>query len=351
MQNVSRMLSRTVYIFPDTSVFLTMTSVVFSKRVDKHGCGDGKPYLFRTYRNDTSVANPYNPEPPRDCYIWEAGRATSAAPRYLKGISLSEEDSADEDRFIDGAAFRNDPSHELFEDVLAREEIGEGTTRLSRSVMLTLGTGLNPGARGKTGGILGKVVPKRMHQLLRIVSERFSHDGPVRRDMETAMRYHKGFKWYKWYGGLEVGAMDLDKSKPRHFDRMNSGIGRYMTTEDIVDEVLEVAVRLVAERRRRFKLTPDKWTRYAGATLVECPLRHCKADEKIFGTRKMAAIHVRDTSIHPSGEYGGDLNDVELTQPFLRGPWHSIEFLMRKAKQPRESLLVDTMETGSQVIT
>lgn len=167
--------------------------------------------------------------------------------------------------------------------------------------------------------------------------------------MEKAMRYHKGFKWYKWYGGLDVGAMELDKSKPRHFDRMNSGIGHYMTREDIIEEVLDVAVRLVAERRRRYKLTPDKWTRYAGATLVECPLRHCKADEKIFGTRKMAAMHVQD--IHPNGEYGGDIKDVELTQPFLRGPWHSIEFLMRKAKQFAEGPPVDTARRGSQVTT
>ena len=202
--------------------------------------------------------------------------------------------------------------------------------------MLTLGTGLKPGAKGKTGGILGKVVPKRMHRLLSIVSERFSHDGHVKHKMETAMRTHEGFKWYKWYGGLEVGAMSLDKSKPRHFDRMTSGVGQYMTEEGIVEAGLEVAVRLVAERRRRFKLTPDKWTRYAGATLVECPLRHCEADERIFGTRKMAAMHVQD--IHPNGEYGGDLNRVHLTQPFLRGPWHRVEFLLRKAKQLADSL-------------
>lgn len=211
--------------------------------------------------------------------------------------------------------------------------------------MLTLGTGLKPGKKGKTGGFLGTVVPKRLHRLLRIVSESFSHDGPVRRDMETAMRYHKGFKWYKWYGGLEVGAMSLDKSKPRHFDRMTSGVDKYMTAAGIDEEVLDVAVRLVAERRRRFKLTPDKWTRYAGATLVECPLRHCEADERIFGTRKVAAMHVQD--IHRK-EYTGDLNRVQLTQPFLRGPWHKVEIVLRKARQLAEALPGETGRRGSQ---
>lgn len=328
-------------------MFLTLRRVVFSKWLDKNGEGNGKPYLFRTYRNDASSsggANTYNPGPPHDCYIWQAGRATSAAPRYLKEITLSGDESIEEGYFVDGAAFCNDPSHELFEDVLARENISDGTARLSRSVMLSLGTGLNPGAKGKTGGILGKVVPKRIHRLLNILSEKFSNDKPVRHNMEKAMRNNKGFKWYKWYGGLEVGAMSLDKSKPRHFDRMNSGVAHYMTSEDIPKEVLEVAVRLVAERRRRFKLTPDRWTRYAGATLVECPLRHCKADE-IFGTRKMAAMHVQDK--HPPGEYGGDLNGVELTQPLLRGPWHSIEFLMRKLKQRTDGLPVETICRGT----
>lgn len=218
-------------------------------------------------------------------------------------------------------------------------DLEKDTAGLSKSVMLTLGTGLKAGKRGKAGGILGKMVPRRLHRNLRVVSERFSHDGSVRHNMETAMKYHRGFKWYKWYGGLEVGAMDLDKSKPRHFARMDDGVDHYMAEEDIKEEVLEVAVRLVAERRRRYKLTPDKWTRYAGATLVECPLRHCEAVERVFGTRKMAAKHVQHS--HPNGEYGGDLNRVQLTQPVLRGPWHSIQFLMRKAEQLADGLRVD----------
>lgn len=161
------------------------------------------------------------------------------------------------------------------------------------------------------------------------------------------MKSHRGFKWYKWYGGFEVGAMDLDKSKPRHFARMDDGVDHYVAEEDIKEEVLQVAMRLVAERRRRFKLTPDKWTRYAGATLVECPLRHC--DERILGTRKLAAKHVQD--IHPNGEYGGDLSRLQLTEPFLRGPWHGIQFLMRKTEQLADGLPVDLTRRGSQVAT
>lgn len=111
----------------------------------------------------------------------------------------------------------------------------------------------------------------------------------------------------------------------------------YMAEGAIKKEVLEVAVRLVAERRRRHKRTPDRWTRYAGVTLVECPLRHCKADEKIFGTRREASIHVH--GVHPDGEYGGDLNRIELTQPFSRRPWQSIQF--GKAARATQVLAVD----------
>lgn len=306
--------------------------MVFSKKVDKDGNGNGKPYLFRTYCNDAPGPNQYNPGPPHNCFIWEAGRATSAAPGYLKGIILCEEDNDDEAYFLDGATACNDPSHELLEEVL---DVEKGTAGLSKSVMVTLGTGLKAGKRGKAGGILGKMVPRRLHRNLRVVSEKFSHDGTVRHNMESAMKRHKGFKWYKWYGGLEVGAMGLDKSRTRHFDRMKDGVDHYMTEEAVKGEVLEVAVRLVAERRRRFKLTPDRWTRYAGATLVECPLRHCKAYE-ILRNRKKAATHVR--KIHHDGEYRGDLNHLRLTEPFLRGPWHSIEFLVRNAEQLADGL-------------
>lgn len=124
--------------------------------------------------------------------------------------------------------------------------------------------------------------------------------------------------------------MGLEKSKEKQFTLIKGRVDHYMAEQGIKKEVLEVAVRLVAERRRRYKRTPDKWARYASATLVECPLRHCKADENIFDTRKEASIHVQ--GVHPDGEHGGDLNRVGLTQPFLRGlPWQSIQF--EKAEQ------------------
>lgn len=74
--------------------------------------------------------------------------------------------------------------------------------------MLTLGTGLKAGKAGKAGGILGKMVPRRLHRNLRMVSERFSHDGAVRHNMGKAMRKHDGFVWYKWDAGSRSARWD-----------------------------------------------------------------------------------------------------------------------------------------------
>lgn len=105
---------------------LTFTRVVFSKKTDKHGNDNGEPYLFRTYNNDAPEPNQYNPGPPHNCFIWEAGRAKSAAPGYLEGIILCEEANGQQSYFLDGATACNEPSHELLDEVLDIEKAPPG---------------------------------------------------------------------------------------------------------------------------------------------------------------------------------------------------------------------------------
>ncbi|KAF2837026.1 FabD/lysophospholipase-like protein [Patellaria atrata CBS 101060] len=91
------------------------------------------PRLFRTY----SVRELRSP----NCEIWQACRATSAAPTFFKRISIGDEGHTMED-FIDGALGCNNPVNELLEE--ARKVFGS-----DRKVgcLISIGTG-HPGPIG-----------------------------------------------------------------------------------------------------------------------------------------------------------------------------------------------------------
>ena len=63
------------------------------------------PVRFRTYQSD---------EPHSNCKIWEAARATSAAPTFFKRIEIGRNQP-----FIDGGLGRNNPSQVVLDEAKA----------------------------------------------------------------------------------------------------------------------------------------------------------------------------------------------------------------------------------------
>ena len=73
-------------------------------------------YMLRTYDCQTSASEslnwtPLNPGSRSRCQVWEAARATSAAPMYFPPIHIAE------DVFIDGGVTANNPSQEALREV------------------------------------------------------------------------------------------------------------------------------------------------------------------------------------------------------------------------------------------
>ena len=96
-------------------VFVTATSLRDAQK--------GQPHLFRTYRGRGGRTN-------KDCRIWEAIRATSAAPTFFDPIQIHDE------IFVDGGFGSNNPVNFVYEE--AREmwpdrEVG---------CIISLGTGM-----------------------------------------------------------------------------------------------------------------------------------------------------------------------------------------------------------------
>ncbi|KIJ39564.1 hypothetical protein M422DRAFT_174934, partial [Sphaerobolus stellatus SS14] len=67
----------------------------------------GIPQLFRTYQSPE--AKTYN------CMIWEAARATSAAPKFFEGISIAGPGYPNQS-YVDGGLGRNNPTKQILEE-------------------------------------------------------------------------------------------------------------------------------------------------------------------------------------------------------------------------------------------
>ncbi|OBT63724.1 hypothetical protein VE03_06168 [Pseudogymnoascus sp. 23342-1-I1] len=123
----------------------TFVCAVPARHVDK------QPRLFRTWSADKS--------PGYDCAIWEAARATSAAPIFFKRILIG--DAGLQEEFIDAGLGCNNPVRHLVEE--ATKEFG-----LERQVncIVSIGTGKPMVAGFKAPGIFQRVLPLELVKVL-----------------------------------------------------------------------------------------------------------------------------------------------------------------------------------------
>ena len=108
--------------------------------MNAHNMNANTPMLFRTYQSR---------ETHLDCKIWEAARATSAAPAFFKRIEIGREQP-----FIDGGLGRNNnPSRLVLEEskrLFGSRQIG---------LLLSIGTGMAKTISIPRPGIFQRAVP------------------------------------------------------------------------------------------------------------------------------------------------------------------------------------------------
>jgi predicted acylesterase/phospholipase RssA len=114
------------------------------------------PRRFRTYPVRTLAS--------ANCRIWEAARATTAAPTIFKRIAIGEEGQAKEE-FIDGGLRCNNPGNQVLEE--ARSIFGND--RLVRC-LVSIGTG-HPGTIGLAKpDAFQKVLPTKLIDVLKKIA-------------------------------------------------------------------------------------------------------------------------------------------------------------------------------------
>jgi predicted acylesterase/phospholipase RssA len=129
----------------------------------------GKAFVCAVPANNMTYARRFRTYPVRtlasaNCRIWEAARATTAAPTLFKRIAIGEEGQAKEE-FIDGGLGCNNPSNQVLEE--ARSIFGN-----DRQVrcLVSIGTG-HPGTIGLAKpDTFQKVLPTKLIDVLKKIT-------------------------------------------------------------------------------------------------------------------------------------------------------------------------------------
>jgi predicted acylesterase/phospholipase RssA len=114
-----------------------------------------KPRLFRTWKADQYQGH--------NAFIWEAGRATSAAPPFFKRILNG--DSGLEEEFVDGALGCNNPVQPLLEEAV--REFGPDR---EVSCIVSIGTGKPKVSQFKKPGHIERMLPASV-DLVKVVAK------------------------------------------------------------------------------------------------------------------------------------------------------------------------------------
>ena len=107
------------------------------------------PILFRTYQSHKAHLN---------CKIWEAARATSAAPTFFKRIEIGNK------HFVDGGLGHNNPSRVVLDEaeaIFGGHQIG---------CLVSIGTGQAEIINIKKPGFLQQILPTNVVKALKAIS-------------------------------------------------------------------------------------------------------------------------------------------------------------------------------------
>jgi hypothetical protein len=251
--------------------------------------GFGTPYMFRSYnlRRDNIDPLSRNPGEGFEFSVSEVAQATSGAPYYFRpsrrGHSVAGTSEVAYEVFTDGSFFVNNPSWEVFNEIMTMHERSEEPIGL----FLSLGTGetkhtwsdhfwrsLWPSERSLRKA-LGSQAAKVHHHIVH----------------ESGISEYQRFSVEQ---GLENVA--LDEWKPRKdgtqtLKRIHSVTAAYLKQDEVIAKLRECARLLVDRRRLRAKT--GRWETYALGIRYQCKEENCARKNWLFQNRNELIKHLR----------------------------------------------------------
>jgi hypothetical protein len=192
-----------------------------------HNINANIPVLFRTYHSRETHSN---------CKIWEAARATSAAPTFFKRIEIGRKQP-----FIDGGLGRNNPSQVVLDEAKAlfgARQIG---------CLVSIGTGQAEVIGIKKPGLFQRIIPKDVIDALKAITTdcEATHEEMLGRFANLPNTYFRL--------NVEHGMQGIQLSEWEKLSNVEAHTAQYMKRKE-VDEKLALLVNAIRVPRAQLTL-------------------------------------------------------------------------------------------------
>ncbi|EKM81516.1 hypothetical protein AGABI1DRAFT_83008 [Agaricus bisporus var. burnettii JB137-S8] len=170
------------------------------------------PVLFRTYQSGETHSN---------CKIWEAARATSAAPTFFKRAIIGRNQP-----FIDGGLGRNNPSQVVLEEanvLFGARQIG---------CLVSIGTGQAGVNKIKKPGLLQQILPTDVIDALKRITTdcESTHQAMLRRFANLPNIYFRL--------NVDQGMQGIELSEWEKLSNVEAHTMQYMRKEEVVGKLV-----------------------------------------------------------------------------------------------------------------
>jgi predicted acylesterase/phospholipase RssA len=186
------------------------------------------PVLFRTYQSH---------EPHSNCKIWEAARATSAAPTFFKQIEIGRKQP-----FIDGGLGCNNPSQLVLNEAKA---LFGGTRHIG--CLVSIGTGQAEVIGIKKPGLFQQIIPTDVIDALSAITTdcEATHQEMLGRFANLPNTYFRL--------NVEQGMQGIELSEWEKLSNVEAHTAQYMKTKE-VDKKLALLVNAIRVPRAQLTL-------------------------------------------------------------------------------------------------
>jgi len=169
------------------------------------------PVLFRSYESL---------EPHSNCKIWEAARATSAAPAFFKQIEIGRAQP-----YIDGGLGRNNPSRVVLDEakrLFGARHIG---------CLVSIGTGRAETISIKKSGGFGQIVPTDIFDTLKAITS----DCEATHEAMLGLFSNLPATYFRL--NVDQGMQGIDFSKWERLSNVEAHTTQYLRRTEVVEKV------------------------------------------------------------------------------------------------------------------
>jgi hypothetical protein len=195
-----------------------------------------EPMLFRTWSADR--------DPGYNCKIWEAGRATSAAPRFFKRISIGEIDL--QEQFIDAALGCNNPVRYLVKE--AQREFGARSPARQVGCIVSIGTGMPKVAGFDAPGLFQRALPK---DLIKILASMATDAGD---EAKMAKERYKNCPGLYHRLNVERGLEDVSLEEWKKLGEVKTHTTAYLRRDEVSNDIDVIVTALAGKSGETFPL-------------------------------------------------------------------------------------------------